>query len=292
MAINHDFCAHSSLVANEPMYGSAPAQKTVWLLLEYNAPWGAKVLPESTLSDAVKAHLNTTLKSIPGSNLLFIRQPGRQATGITFFVAVAEEHNNRLHHVQLENYEQLLQLDIAALLEDATTRHDEHLYLICTNSKRDACCARLGVGVYNTLREHAGDNVWQCSHIGGHRFAPTGLFLPHGLCYGRLDQADLAALVAQDQQGQIALALLRGRICYNAPVQAADSMLRQALNLTGLNDVTLQSVTQEEDRQWLVQLHAQGQNHNIRLQQVTTDVMVYASCKDDTPGPVKEFRRV
>ena len=46
------------------------------------------------------------------------------------------------------------------------------------------------------------DEVWECTHLGGHRFAPTALVLPTGYSYGRLDQeldlggkgADLAAV--------------------------------------------------------------------------------------------------
>src|SRR5262245_4997056 len=40
----------SSLAAGEHLFGTASRVDT-WLLLEYNAPWGAKALPESPLPE-------------------------------------------------------------------------------------------------------------------------------------------------------------------------------------------------------------------------------------------------
>ena len=37
------------------------------------------------------------------------------------------------------------------------------------------------------LAERDPDAVWECSHIGGDRFAATMLLFPHGINYGRAD---------------------------------------------------------------------------------------------------------
>ena len=90
------FCSALSLEAHEPLYGSAP-ERRAWLLLEYDRPWGARVLPESTLPDAVKKRLSSWMEATPGSNVQFIRQPGASHEGIRPFVAVTDEHNPRLY---------------------------------------------------------------------------------------------------------------------------------------------------------------------------------------------------
>jgi hypothetical protein len=39
------------------------------------------------------------------------------------------------------------------------------------------------------------NQVWECTHLGCHRFAPTGLLLPNGYAYGRLTFSEALSLV-------------------------------------------------------------------------------------------------
>jgi len=62
--------------------------------------------------------------------------------------------------------------------------HPAHVDLVCTNGKRDICCAQLGRPLLEQL-EAAGREVWETTHIGGHRFGPVHLTLPDGRIWGR-----------------------------------------------------------------------------------------------------------
>lgn len=57
--------------------------------------------------------------------------------------------------------------------------------LVCTNAKRDRCCALTGRPLAAALAAR-GRPVWECSHTGGHRFAPTGVVLPFGQSLARM----------------------------------------------------------------------------------------------------------
>lgn len=63
--------------------------------------------------------------------------------------------------------------------------------LICTNGKRDQCCATFGRNLISQCKEalltEAFSQILECSHIGGHRFAPTAIWLPKNLVLGRLE---------------------------------------------------------------------------------------------------------
>jgi hypothetical protein len=61
--------------------------------------------------------------------------------------------------------------------------------LVCTNAKRDQCCAVLGRPLAAFLSGRAGgdEQVWETSHTSGHRFAPTYLSLPDGYLFGGPD---------------------------------------------------------------------------------------------------------
>ncbi|MBS2040518.1 hypothetical protein JST97_36365 [bacterium] len=61
------------------------------------------------------------------------------------------------------------------------------LWLVCTHGSRDACCGSLGPRLAQALRNSGESQVWEVSHIGGHRFAPTLWHLPSWRVYGRID---------------------------------------------------------------------------------------------------------
>ncbi|HEU5385864.1 MAG TPA: sucrase ferredoxin [Streptosporangiaceae bacterium] len=47
--------------------------------------------------------------------------------------------------------------------------------LVCTNGKRDRCCAVRGRPVAAAIADATGWDTWESSHLGGHRFAATAL---------------------------------------------------------------------------------------------------------------------
>jgi hypothetical protein len=51
------------------------------------------------------------------------------------------------------------------------------MLLVCTNGRRDVCCALWGQRFYAAAAALL-PNVWQTTHLGGHRFAATAVSLP------------------------------------------------------------------------------------------------------------------
>lgn len=112
-----------------------------------------------------------------------------------------------------------------------------HLF-ICTHGRRDRCCGRYGYPLYRqatalleTLEQSQqlpiGTHIWQVSHIGGHRFAPTLIDLPEGRYYGALTLEDCRALLLR--QGSLALLarIYRGWALLPEPVQVLERHLWQ-----------------------------------------------------------------
>jgi hypothetical protein len=91
--------------------------------------------------------------------------------------------------------------------------------------------------------EQRGASVWQASHLGGHRFAPTFVALPQGLMWGRVAPEQLDALVDALAEGRVtALAGLRGRCCWPPLAQAAEALLRSEQPELGLDALTLRAI--------------------------------------------------
>lgn len=76
--------------------------------------------------------------------------------------------------------------------------------LVCGHGSRDRCCATFGFEIFRELRETYARNqpdalrAWRCSHLGGHRMAPTLLDFPEGRYYAYVTAQDLPNLVARE----------------------------------------------------------------------------------------------
>ncbi len=289
MAATDYFCSELSATQGEQLFGSAP-YKTTWLLLEYHQPWGAKAFPESKLEPAVKQHISAFLEATPAANILLIRQQQPQHEGIRFFIAKTEPGAEALYAYQLTSYDELLTLDFSTPAADQRTT--DPLYLICTNAKRDICCAKFGLKIYQALREQVGAQAWQCSHLGGHRFAPTAIFFPEGVCYGRIEPEAVTALVEQQRTGHLSLHYLRGRVGLDKPLQAADYLLRSERGLTAINDIRFDTINSVADDLWDLQYTTAGKTHSARLENILTDTAIYTSCFNDKQALLEEFRLI
>src|SRR5207244_2028561 len=176
--------------AGEQLFGTA-TRADVWFCLEYARPWGAEAFDESSIPDSVKQHISSTLSAVPKSRLELIKRRASAGT-VQFYIAVASEQHPKLYRFDFDGYEELLTLDIPAVIANDSAYQqyirEQPIFLVCANGRRDVCCAKLGLPVYEAIHRHAPNLTWQCSHVGGHRFAANVVFLPEGICYGRIDE--------------------------------------------------------------------------------------------------------
>jgi (2Fe-2S) ferredoxin len=128
-----------------------------------------------------------------------------------------------------EQDQELLELDVTALLDNPGGATDSPspaantvpLYAVCAHGTHDVCCAINGRPVAAVLETLRPGQVWECSHVGGDRFAANVLVLPSGLLYGRVDITDAEALVTVTEHGEVLERNARGRVGFPSEVQAA-----------------------------------------------------------------------
>jgi hypothetical protein len=106
--------------------------------------------------------------------------------------------------------------------------------------------------------------VWECSHVGGDRFAANLLLVPSGELFGSLDGPAALAVVAAFDAGRLDLPHHRGR--YGRPLveQAAEHHLRVALEEDRLGAVRPLRI-EGGDPRWTVELAAAGRRHRVSL---------------------------
>ena len=189
----------------------------------------------------MKAHLAERAAALRPAKVLFVRRRERRtADGVHVFWGRSAERGSWLSTTIVDDYAELLELDFA----DPGAAVPHPLLLVCTHGKHDACCARRGLPVFEAMRELVDEGwVWQCSHVGGDRFAGNVVCLPEGVYYGRVEAGDVLGLVDEHLAGRIQLERYRGRCCYSFPVQAAERAVREASGAVALDGLELLSTS-------------------------------------------------
>lgn len=225
-------CADASAAALEPMAGTA-ARVDELLCLEVRGPWPRDVATGGDLPAVARARLEAWVAERPHRRVLFVRRPGREGA-LALFVAECGEHGGIVTRRRLDGYEELATVD----LEPGRARVPGPLWLVCAHGRRDPCCARLGVPLFEALSRVADpDLVWESSHQGGHRFAGNLLVVPYGVQLGRVRPVDVERVVAGMAAGMLPLPFLRGRTVYDPEVQAADLHVRERLGEAQLSAI-------------------------------------------------------
>lgn len=288
------YCNECSRQVGERQFASAP-RVDVWLLLEYGGAWGNKALPESDLAPELKARLNTWLDTTPNSKFLFIKQREGQTSQPRFYVALSRETGSRLYRFDLSHDDALLMLDLNAVIQ-ADAAYDAHLtderiLAVCTNGRRDIACSKYGIPVYNALAEIDAASVWQCTHMGGHRFAGLLAALPSGVCYGYLDADDARDVLDAVNRDDLLVENTRGRSCYDAPAQAADYYLRGITGITALDGFRLREQIATGDGVWTVRFDVlpESATYAVRVRRAMSEFVTYESSRDTEQHHVPQF---
>lgn len=290
-------CSLVSAEQDEPLLGTAP-EASAFLLVEVRGSWAGKILATEQLPEAVRAFLSTVESSHPGLRLQFIRTPRRSRGPIAVYLCQVGGAVSRL---VLERLDDVPSVDVGAWLAEGTlagaTPEPGPLTLVCAHGRRDACCALLGVPLYDALvaakAARPADElptVWQASHLGGHRFAPVVLSLPDGHCYGRVSVDEAGEFLRAQEQGCVHRpSRLRGRTKDAAWAQAASVAYRLETDeraFDAINDMTL--LTMGDARH--VTLRTRGGSVRVAVEQeVRTQVLRPASC-GEVPEATKCWR--
>ncbi|WP_073501851.1 sucrase ferredoxin [Actinacidiphila paucisporea] len=240
-------CTTASAELGEPVGATAATART-WLLIEQPGPWGRKALTGSRLDPAVGRALDRAADGT-GVRVALIRRPGRHAdlptaAGHRVYLAHTAPGDSWVRTDTLADPAELAELDFAALGTGShggfgTARVGPPLALVCTNGRRDRCCAVRGRPLAAELAAGGHADVWEVTHLGGHRFSPTMLVLPYGYAYGRVDGRLAKDVLEAARGGRVVLEGCRGRSAWDRPGQAADLAVRALAGVDGEGALTV-----------------------------------------------------
>ncbi len=248
---------------------------TTWLLLEQSGPWGAKALTQSHLDPELGRALDARSQGT-GVRVALIRRPGRHADcpptpSRQVYLGHTRPGNSWLREVTVADPADLLDLDFAALGAGDHGRtgaayQGDPLALVCTNGRRDRCCALLGRPLAAELAAMGHATVWETTHLGGHRFSPTMLVLPYGYAYGRLSPHTAKEVLTAAHEGRMVGEWCRGRSAWQPAGQAAELAVRRETGEDRAEALTVHqrpsgdgwsvTVTHQDGRSWLAEVSA------------------------------------
>jgi hypothetical protein len=222
-------CAAAARAREDQLAGTATRMRA-FLLVEHPGPWGEVALRDGRMSGTTSAWLRRQAVAT-GVRILLVRRPGRRQLGPGVRV-FAVRTGAWCETTVLDRIEDVGTLDVAALAAGRSPgleRFEERLVLVCTHGRHDACCAERGRPLAAALAARAPRAVWECSHLGGDRFAGNVLVLPEGLGYGWVEPDDAAGFVDGLAEGVLDLDLMRGRATLPMAAQFAEIHLRRRL---------------------------------------------------------------
>lgn len=284
-------CADAAQNAGDPMLATAPPVQQ-WLLVEHRGPWGRRALTGSGLDPEVAAAVGRWVGSVAG-RVALIRRTGRARGGdrVRRWFRVDSRPGREGVRVGWFGAETEL-LDV---LDDPNAGQPwpEPVYLVCTHGRHDTCCAVRGRPVAAALTAGYPDRTWECTHVGGDRFAANLVVLPHGFYYGHLPPGAAAEVARHHDAGLVEPHWLRGRSSLPVPVQAAQHYARLETGDARIGSFPALGVDSDGPDRWTVRLGTG--DHDVLV--LTVQTRPYAAgrpltCSAARPGTVSAFELV
>jgi hypothetical protein len=213
---------------------SAPVAARAWLLIEHLGPWAHSAI-ETALPGPLAALAVEADRA--GIRVQLIRRPLRssqpdehgpahpdRAAVYAAWTGGPEPWLRRINRDITAGPPVMGPADLAAITAGVAPAGAEPgpLYLVCAHARRDRCCGRLGGPLARWLAARYPEQVWETTHLGGHKHAANLALLPHGLYYGPVDLPAALAAIEAHERGQVSPHRYRGRAGHDQAWQQAE----------------------------------------------------------------------
>ncbi|WGV23270.1 sucrase ferredoxin [Halotia branconii] len=221
--MNTFFCSDYARKVGEDVIGSAINYQT-YILIECPPPWMSEAFNSKWIPKNLQILVEEVNRAkLPIRFLLIANDLSHKSDHTTLLIYQRQtglSHGYRQQEFQVPNIEQVAEV-IKKYLRGKTPKYEiatskTRDILVCTHGSYDQCCARYGNPFYFYAKAAISDlhldniRVWQSSHFGGHRFAPTAIDLPEGRYYGLLEQESFRSILTRTGDIQCFNKIYRG----------------------------------------------------------------------------------
>jgi hypothetical protein len=256
-------CSDRSRERVDPLFATG-SRGLQWFLIEVSNAWGAKALLDPPFDPELGRALVTRIEAA-GLRPLAIRRTGRRMPQTSWKWAFVDSRpgHEEVRWGEVDSPGQLLDVPLDGSTGIAS---DDPIFAVCAHGRHDQCCAVRGRQVVRQLADAFPAETWECSHLGGDRFAGTMVLLPHGLYYGRVDDGDAPAVAQAYLDGRVVEQFYRGRSSLSHPVQAAQHYAREHFGDDRLGAYPPLDEHWHDDGTWTVRLADESVSSPITVQ--------------------------
>lgn len=260
---------------------------THWIAVELRSNWGRNALRDGGLPAPVRERLLGLVERRPRTRVVFIRRDRTEATGVQLYLARSDAAAPALWSPRVAAIDDVASFPFEQFLDEEEPPRNAMppVALVCTHGQHDSCCGLRGYPAYEALRCRY-EHVWQCSHIGGDRFAANVVVLPQGIYYGRVDVADAADLEASLREDRVVLRCYRGRSSHDRATQVIETLVRRARDLTHVDDVRVLDVRLSRPSVYLGRASDRsGAIHTVEVMERRTSDVAFLTCAAQRQQP-------
>ncbi|WP_431218280.1 sucrase ferredoxin [Leifsonia xyli] len=281
-------CSDRAIDRGDPLPGTAGFGER-WLLVEVESGWGRHAFFDSALDPALGARIVARAEQA-GIRPLAIRRtrlraPQRRHQSTWRWALVdCRPGSESIRWGRVDDPAELLTLPLDG---SAGEPSDAPIYAVCTHARHDQCCAVRGRPVVEALAAQHPELTWECSHLGGDRFAATMIVFPHGLLYGRVTAEEALTVVRRHSEGRVVADRLRGRTSLTTVAQAAQAFARAE---TGDDRIGAFRVLAERPHPhgWTVHLAHGGERLTVEVGERLSEPLL-STCAATVEYSVREF---
>jgi len=281
-------CSDLARERGDPLAGTAGLGER-WLLVELESGWGRHAFFDSALDPSLGARIVARAEAA-GIRPLAIRRTRlrapdrREQSSWRWALVDARPGREEIRWGTVYDPAELAEVPLDG---SAGEPSDAPVYAVCTHARHDQCCAVRGRPVVEALAARHPELTWECSHLGGDRFAATMVVFPHGLLYGRVDADRAESVVARHAEGRVVPELLRGRTALTTVAQAAEAFARDE---TGDDRIDAFRVRSERPHPhgWTVELDHGDDRLTVEVGERLSDPLL-STCAATVAHPVREF---
>jgi len=286
------FCSDAARLRGDDSTATT-ARTDVWFVVEFPGTWGRTPLFDAALPPAVRTALQDALAAVPRSRVLFIRRRLEPAAENRRVYIARSAPRPSITSFDVPSIEDVANLPLIAEALHPSSFLLHPLMLVCTHGQRDSCCGRRGYPLYDALCKREDLDVWQCSHVGGDRFAANAVVLPWGLYYGPVEPRDAAPLADAVGRDEIFLPAYRGRSSLPRVGQAAETFVRRETGLAARDALRMTLREPLAEGRTHVQLReTDGTLHDVTIEQYVAVESALLTCTAASADAIPQFRLI
>ncbi|MDX3605040.1 sucrase ferredoxin [Streptomyces sp. FL06-04B] len=250
------FCADAARARHDPFVGTAPFG-SVWVLIEYRRAWPADGFDGIDLDPETKTLVFAAARA-NRARILLVRRHGRRRFKGSDRWAVLHHQSSGVLRQRWGSWHRDQDLaQIVTALDSPGEPGLAPVVLVCAHGLHDACCAVRGRPVGQALSARWPDLVWECTHVGGDRFAANVVVVPDGVYYGNLDPRSALTVVEDHLADRIRADHLRGYTTLRPPQQAAVAAVLRHFGPAGRHDYAVTATVAADDG-WRVSVNGRA----------------------------------